>query len=207
MKREWRKEEKALYLPKNKPEQLVVPVQKFFIIQGKGDPNKEEFSEKIGVLYSLAYAVRMMPKSGYTPPGYEDYTVYPLEGLWDLSKEKVQSGSCNKDEYVYTLMIRQPDFVTQEVAECAFEQVNRKKPHPFLGMASFTTMEDGMAVQMMHSGSYDDEYDTFQIMDNYLQEKKLVRRLLSHKEIYVSHVNREHPEKQKTTLRYFVRPL
>lgn len=207
MKREWRKEEKALYLPKGKPEQVTVPVQKFFMIRGKGDPNKEEFAEKIGVLYSLAYAVRMMPKSGYTPPGYEEYTVYPLEGVWELGEECINTDPRNKDGYVYTLMVRQPDFVTPEVVERAFEQVKRKKPHPFLETASFTTMEDGMAVQMMHAGSYDDEVDTFQVMDNYLQENGLRRRLLSHREIYVTNVNREHPEKQKTVLRYFVQSL
>lgn len=207
MKREWRKEEKALYLPKGKPEQVVVPVQKFFMIQGKGDPNKAEFAEKIGVLYSLAYAVRMMPKSGYTPAGYEEYTVYPLEGVWDLSEECAKLDALNKEEYVYTLMVRQPDFVTPEVAERAFDQVKRKKPHPFLETASFATMEDGLAVQMMHLGAYDDEADTFQIMDDYLKEKGLERHLLSHREIYVTNVNREHPEKQKTVLRYFVRAL
>lgn len=207
MKHEWRKEEKSLYLPKAKPEQLLVPAQKFFMIQGKGDPNKGEFAEKIGVLYSLAYAVRMMPKSGYTPPGYEEYTVYPLEGVWDLSEEGIKSEVRSKDDYVYTLMVRQPDFVTQEIVERAFEQVKRKKPHPFLDLASFATAEDGLSVQMMHSGSYDEEDATFQVMNDYLKEKGLERRLFSHREIYVTNVNREHPEKQKTVLRYFVRPV
>lgn len=80
MKFEWRKKEKDLYIPKQKPELVTVPKQKFLMIQGKGNPNHEEFAERVGVLYSLAYAIRMMPRNGYTPEGYFEYTVYPLEG-------------------------------------------------------------------------------------------------------------------------------
>ena len=105
MKYEWRKQEKNLYLPKQKPELITVPEQKFFMIKGKGNLNSEEFSEKIGVLYSLAYAIRMMPKQGFTPEGYFEYTVYPLEGIWDLSDEGRKSETLNKDEFVYSIMI------------------------------------------------------------------------------------------------------
>src|SRR5471030_3111035 len=121
MKFEWKKQEKNLYLPKEKPDLITVPQQKFFMISGKGNPNNEEFSEKIGILYSLAYAVRMMPKQGYTPDGYYEYTVYPLEGIWGLTEEGIQSDTLNKNELLYTIMIRQPDFVTQEVVNRAFE--------------------------------------------------------------------------------------
>ncbi len=85
VKHEWRKKEKALYIPKEKPELVTVPEQKFLMLKGKGNPNNEAFSEEIGVLYSLAYAIRMMPKQGWTPEGYVEYTVYPLEGIWDLT--------------------------------------------------------------------------------------------------------------------------
>ena len=95
MKHEWRKQEKDLYIPKQKSELIKVPEQKFLMIDGKGNPNDEDFSERIGALYSLAYAIRMMPKQGYTPEGYFEYTVYPLEGVWDLTvegkKEKISS--------------------------------------------------------------------------------------------------------------------
>ena len=87
MKHEWRKHEKEYYMPKEKPVLVDIPEFKFFMIKGKGNPNSEEFSEAIGVLYSLAYAIRMMPKNGYTPEGYFEYTVYPLEGIWDLTEE------------------------------------------------------------------------------------------------------------------------
>jgi hypothetical protein len=127
MKHEWRKHEKNLYMPGNKPEIIKVPEQKFIMISGKGNPNDEEFSEKVGVLYSLAYAVRMMPKQGYTLDGYFEYTVYPLEGIWDLTEEVRKSKTLNKNELVYTIMIRQPEFVTQVVMDRVFENVSKKK--------------------------------------------------------------------------------
>jgi len=117
MKHEWRKKEKELYIPKQKPELVTVPEQIFFMIKGSGNPNNEDFAERIGVLYSLAYAIRMMPKNGYTPEGYFEYTVYPLEGIWDLSEEGRQLEELDKDELLYTIMIRQPDFVSSDVVE------------------------------------------------------------------------------------------
>lgn len=107
MKHEWRKHEKELYLPREKPTLASVPEQKFFMIRGKGNPNSDEFSEKIEVLYSLSYAIRMMPKQGYTPEGYFEYTVYPLEGLWDLTEEGRTLDTLDKEELLYTIMIRQ----------------------------------------------------------------------------------------------------
>src|SRR5690554_6218431 len=86
LKHEWRKHEKQLYIPKQKPELVNVPEHKFFMIKGKGNPNSDEFAERIKVLYPLAYAIRMMPKQGYIPEGYFEYTVYPMEGLWDLTE-------------------------------------------------------------------------------------------------------------------------
>lgn len=87
MKHEWRKKEKDLYLPKEKPQLLTVPKQQFPMLEGKGDSNKAEFAERVGVLYSVAYAIRMMPKWGTAPEGYFEYTVYPLEGIWDLTEK------------------------------------------------------------------------------------------------------------------------
>ncbi|WFR58082.1 GyrI-like domain-containing protein [Anaerocolumna sp. AGMB13025] len=204
MKFEWKKQEKNLYLPKEKPDLITVPQQKFFMINGKGNPNDEEFSEKIGVLYSLAYAVRMMPKQGYTPDGYFEYTVYPLEGIWDLTEEGKQSNILNKDELLYTIMIRQPDFVTQEVVNKAFENVRKKKPHPLLDDVTFETMEDGLSVQIMHIGSYDDEPQSFEQMKNFIKENNLEITNLKHREIYLSDARKTEKSKLKTVLRYMV---
>lgn len=205
MKFEWKKQEKDLYLPKDKPNLITVPKQKFFMISGKGNPNDEEFSEKIGVLYSLAYAVRMMPKQGYTPDGYFEYTVYPLEGIWDLTEEGRQSDTLNKDELLYTIMIRQPDFVTQEVFNKAFENVRKKKNQPLLDDVTFETMEDKLAVQMMHIGSYDDEPQSFEQMKKFIKENDLEIVTLRHREIYISDARKTEKSKLKTVLRYIVR--
>lgn len=204
MKYEWRKKEKDLYLPGKKPVLITVPRQKFLMISGKGNPNDEEFSEKVGVLYSLAYAVRMMPKQGYTPDGYYEYTVYPLEGVWDLTEEGRKSNTLIKDELVYTIMIRQPEFVTQEVVDKAHEHVRKKKPHPMLDDVSFGTMEDGLSVQMMHIGSYDDEVGTFEQMKKYIEENNLEIITLAHREIYISDPRKTEKSKLRTVLRYKV---
>ncbi|WP_298839625.1 GyrI-like domain-containing protein [Clostridium sp.] len=205
MKFEWRKQEKNFYLPKDKPNLVTVPEQKFFMISGKGNPNDEEYSEKIGVLYSLSYAVRMMPKQGYIPEGYFEYTVYPLEATWDLTQEGKKFKELNKDELLYTIMIRQPDFVTQDIVDRAFENVRKKKDHSFLADVTFETMEDGLSVQMIHIGSYDDEPKSFELMDKYCLDNNL--QILSdvhHREIYLSDSRRTEKSKLKTVLRYMV---
>jgi hypothetical protein len=205
MKYEWKKQEKDLYLPKEKPELITVPKQKFLMISGKGNPNGEEFSEKIGVLYSLAYAIRMMPKQGYTPEGYFEYTVYPLEGIWDLTEEGKKLDELDKDELLYTIMIRQPDFVTEEVVKIAFENTRKKKPHPLLNNVTFGTIEDGLSVQMLHVGSYDDEAQSFDKMKEFIMNNNLERVSMQHREIYVSDLRKVEVAKLKTTLRYKVK--
>lgn len=205
MKYEWKKQEKNLYMPKQKPELVTVQEQKFFMIKGKGNPNNEEFSEKLGVLYSLSYAVRMMPKSGYTAENYFEYTVYPLEGIWDLTEEGKKLDTLNKDEFLYTIMIRQPDFVTEEVVKRAFESVRKKKPHPFLNDVTFDTMEDGLSVQMLHVGPYDTEPQSFETMNEFTKMNNLQRVSLTHREIYISDARKVEPAKLKTVLRYWVK--
>jgi len=207
MKHAWKKEEKKLYLPKEIPEVVTIPKQTFFMLNGKGDPNDDAFTEKINVLYSLSYAVRMMPKQGYTPEGYVDYTVYPLEGLWDLTKEGKKSGTMSKDEFLYTVMIRQPGFVTRDVADRAFETVRKKKPHPLLDEVVFDTIEDGLSVQMLHVGPYDDEPRSFRIMKDFIADNRLEIGSSRHREIYLSDARKVEPAELKTVLRYTVKPI
>ena len=209
MKIEWKKTEKEIYLPGKNPEVVQIPKMKYFAISGTGNPNHEDFQEKITVLYGLAYAVRMMPKSGYTPPGYEEYTVYPLEGIWDLTEAgrqaKGESLLLDKDQLVYKIMIRQPDFVTDEVFRTAFKKVEKKLPAQLLAQASFEELEDGLCVQMMHIGSFDNEPESFAKMDEFLAVHGLVRKSKVHKEIYLSDFRKTKPEDLKTVLRYFVK--
>lgn len=204
MKFEWRKHEKELYMPKEKVELLTVPEFNFFMLKGKGNPNNEQFSEVVGVLYSLSYAVKMMIKKGVTPDGYFDYTVFPLEGVWDLSEKGKLQENLDKDELLYTLMIRQPDFITKEIAMKAIEMVKKKKPHPLLDDVIFDNMIDGQCVQMLHIGSYDDEIKSFDIMKEYCTENNLERISKVHREIYISDARKTEKDKLKTVLRYKV---
>lgn len=204
MKHEWRKHEKNLYLPKANPELVTVPKQKFLLINGQGNPNNEVFVEKVHVLYSLSYAIRIMPKGGFTPKGYVEYTVYPLEGIWGLTEAGRKLTHLNKDEFVYTIMIRQPDFVTEEVVERAFENVRKKKPHPFLNDAYFDIIEDGLSVQMLHVGPYDDEPQSFEKMKEFVIQNDLDRISMEHREIYLSDARKVEPAKLKTVLRFKV---
>lgn len=202
MKYEWRKQEKELYLPKSKPEAVTVPEYKFFMLDGKGNPNEEEFAEAVGVLYSLSYAVKMMPKKGITPDGYFDYTVYPLEGVWDLAEEARGLEKLDKNSLIYTVMIRQPDFVTDELAQEVIESVKLKKPHSMLETVKFGKMEDGLCIQMMHTGSYDNEPESFSIMEDYCKKMNMKRTSMIHREIYISDVRKTEPDKLKTVLRF-----
>ncbi len=206
MKHEWRKHEKDIYLPKSKPVVVDIPEFKFFTIEGEGNPNDAAFGEYIGVLYSLSYAVKMSPKKGLAPDGYRDYTVYPLEGVWDLNEEakKNFTGILNKDDLVYKIMIRQPDFVSHEFASEIFEYTKIKKPHPLLNKVVFESITEGRCLQMLHIGSYDDESASFQIMEEFAKSNNLIRKCKTHHEIYLSDARKVEPEKLKTVLRFGV---
>jgi len=205
MKHEYKKHEKELYCPKEKPQLLNVPKQKFFCIKGKGNPNNKDFSERIAVLYSLSYAVRMMPKNGFAPDGYFEYTVYPLEGVWDVSEDARNSKELIKDELLYTIMIRQPDFVTKEVIQKAFEIANKKKPHPMLQEVYFDEIEDGLSVQILHNGSYDSEPESFNKMKKFIEDNNYEIKTLVHREIYLTDSRKVEKDKSKTILRYRIR--
>ncbi|WP_125152465.1 GyrI-like domain-containing protein [Clostridium rectalis] len=200
MKYEWRKDEKQLYLPKEVPTLIKVPRHKFFMIKGKGNPNNEDFVERIGVLYTMSYAVRMMPKNGFTPDGYFEYTVYPLEGLWNLTEEGRKLKTFSKDELMYNIMIRQPDFVNEDVVEKAFEIARKKKSHPLLDGIVFDDIEDGLNVQMLHKGSYDDEPETFAKMKEFIYKSNLEIKSMIHREIYLNDARKVKKDKLKTTL-------
>lgn len=204
MKHEWRKHEKELYIPKEKPELVDVPPMNFITISGKGDPNQQDFADRIGALYPIAYAIRMMPRNGFTPEGYFEYTVYPLEGVWDLTEEGRKKETVVKDDLVYTIMIRQPDFVTREVFERAVEIAKKKKNNPLFDEVRFETIKDGLSVQMMHVGPFDEEHRTFEKMKEYMSENNLKLKTLVHREIYISDIRKTEQEKLKTVLRYLV---
>ena len=206
MKHEWRKKEKAFYRPKAKPERIYIPAFKFFTIEGQGNPNGEGFAEYLAALYSLTYAIRMSPKKNMEPEGYYEYTVYPLEGIWDLTEKgrKTYDGQVDKDELLFKLMIRQPDFVNEAYAQKIMEYTQERKPHPLLEKVKFETLEEGDCVQMLHKGSFESESESFQVMEEFAAKEKLTRLSKTHREIYLKDPRRSPPEKLETVLRFWV---
>ena len=204
MKYEWRKQEKEVYLPPNKPVIIDVPKYKFLIIRGKGNPNSAFFGECIEALYAVSYAIRMSYKNGCEPEDFYQYTVYPLEGIWDISEKAKQSfnGKINKDDLVFELMIRQPDFVTNTFAETAKEWALKKKGNQLINQLVFEEVTDGKCIQMMHLGSYDDEPVSFATMEEFCKMNNFRRKSRQHREIYISDPRKVDPEKLKTVLRY-----
>ena len=202
-KYEWRKTEKDFYLAKAVPALLDVPPMQYFVVDGAGSPADEEFQSVVGLLYTLSYTIRMMPKSGWTPPGYQEYTVFPLEGVWTMDTDAWRGGALDKTKLRYKLMIRQPRFATPDVAARAMESARKKIPADLLDRASFESFADGPSVQMVHVGAYDTEPETFAAMDDYMKERGLVRTERAHREIYLSDPRKVSPEKNRTLLRFF----
>lgn len=206
-KHEWRKKEKQFYLPKPTPEVVEVPEFQFLTITGEGNPNNPHFGDYISVLYGLSYPLKMgLKKKDVRPEGYIDYTVYPLEGVWDLSEEgrKNYTGELNKDELVFKLMIRQPDFIDQTYFEEVLEAVKTKKPNALLDEVKLESSTDGTCIQMLHVGSYDNEPASFRMMEAFAEEEGLVRMAKNHREIYLSDFRKVPAEKLKTVLRFRV---
>jgi len=158
------------------------------------------------VLYSLSYAIRMSPKQGVAPEGYVEYSVYPLEGVWDISDEAKKNGAgrLDKNTLVFDIMIRQPDFVSAEYARQTLERVKRKKPHPLLDSVRFEVMTEGRCVHMLHVGAFDAEPESFAEMERFASGLNLRRVSLTHREIYLSDPGRVVPEKLRTVLRFQV---
>jgi hypothetical protein len=206
VKHEWRKKEKNFYLPKNKPERIHIPSFKFFTIEGEGNPNGDHFADCLKALYAVAYAVRMSYKCNAEPEGFFEYTVYPLEGVWDLSPKGRASydGKVDKDELVFKTMIRQPDFVDEAFAQEIIEFTKKKKPQDLLDKVKFESIAEGDCVQMLYHGSYDDEPASFAIMEAFAEQEGLKRLYKTHREIYLKDARKTPPEKLQTVLRFRV---
>lgn len=202
---DYKKDFKQLYVAKIHPEIVEVPRMPFYIVSGSGDPNGEEFTKATEALYSMSYAVKMSYKSEDVPIGYYDYTVFPLEGVWDLID--YSKSSTDKSNFKYTLMIRQPDFLTEEGFERFLGQTKRRKSNPYLDRVRFEYIEDGLNCQMMHIGSFDDEPESFARMEAYCTEHGYIRSSKIHREIYLSDPRKTEQSKLKTVLRFHVKPV
>ncbi|RUS48762.1 hypothetical protein ELR57_04155 [Cohnella sp. AR92] len=187
-------------MPKTVPEIVEVPRIPFFMVSGSGDPNGEEYSMAVEALYTMSYAVRMSHKSDNVPAGYYEYTVFPLEGEWDLVDRS--KPATDKSNFKYTIMIRQPYFVTVEIFERFLDQSKRKKSNPFLETIRFEYAEEGLCCQMMHKGSFDEEPASFARMEAFCAEQGYLRTSKLHREIYLSDPRKTERAKQRTVLRF-----
>lgn len=203
MKYEWRKQDKALYGAKKYPALITIPAQNYIMICGEGNPNDVDFSNRVGALYSLAYAVKSSYKAVSLQEEIHDFAVYPLEGIWT----KINEDYLDKSKLEYTIMIRQPDFISEEMVNEALGMVRIKKPNPLLEEFHFETMQNGLCVEVLHVGAFDDEPVSFEKMDQFSATHGLRRSENYHREIYLSNANRVEKSKLKTILRYSVEQI
>ena len=202
---DFKKEYKEFYTPKNKPSILTVPPMNFIGVRGHGDPNQEggEYKQAIGLLYGIAFTIKMSKKGNHQMKGYFDYVVPPLEGFW------WQAGIsgvdyAHKEDFNWISVIRLPDFVTKADFDWAVEEAGKKKKQDF-SKVEFLNYDEGLCVQCMHIGSYDDEPATVQIMHEYMEAQGYDLDITDqrlHHEIYLSDARKVIPEKLKTVIRH-----
>lgn len=202
---DFKKEYKALYMPKNRPDIVTVPKADYIAVRGQGDPNEADgqYQRAIGVLYAVAYTLKMSHKTEHKIEGFFEYVVPPLEGFWwQDGVERVDY--TDKSTFHWISVLRLPDFVTKADFDWAVETAEKKKKLD-CSSAEFMTIEEGLCVQMMHIGSYDDEPETVAAMDAFLEEQGYVNDLSDtrrHHEIYLSDARKVAPEKRKTVIRH-----
>lgn len=198
-KLDYKKEYKDLYLPPKKPVRIQVPKIQYLMIDGQGAPEGESYQEAISLLYSVAFTIKMSKMSGSQPEGYFDYVVPPLEGLWNCSEKGYDP---DRNQWKWTSLLRQPEFVTQEVFRQAADQAAKKKPELDCARLRLETYDEGLCVQMLHTGPYSREQETIDTLAAFLEKEGLAydhsRR---HHEIYLSDPRRCAPERLKTVLR------
>ncbi len=202
---DFKKEFKEYYMPKNKPQIVDIPSMNYIAVRGKGNPNDEggEYKKAIEVLYAVAYTLKMSYKTDYKIDGFFEYVVPPLEGFW-WSDNGGDFDYSDKSELKWISVIRLPDFVTEKDFLWAVETASKKKKID-CSSAEFLTVAEGLCVQIMHNGSYDDEPATVAVMDEYISENGCVNDLGSerlHHEIYLSDPRKSPPEKWKTVIRH-----
>ncbi len=200
-KLDYKKEYKDLYLPPKKPVLVEVPSMNFIIVDGKGDPNGTEYQDAVGIVYALAFTIKMSKMGDNKPKGYFEYVVPPLEGLW--SSDGVFDYN-KRDKWVWASMIRQPEFVNEDVFRRAVEEAQAKKPDVDVSKARFEAFDEGLCVQMMHIGPFADEPATVEIMHKYIEDNGLLNvtgDIRRHHEIYLNDPRKVAPEKMKTVLR------
>ncbi|NLV59835.1 MAG: transcriptional regulator [Clostridiales bacterium] len=209
---DFKKQNKELYMPPTTPGLVEVPTMRFLMVDGHGDPNTSQaYHAAVDALYALSYTIKMSKMGSQLSPGYFDFVVPPLEGLWWSLEENVDwtAGGYDKSKFTWTSMIRQPDFVNPEVLEQSKFIAAKKKPEVDTGLVRLEEYAEGLCVQIMHIGPYDDEPATIQRMDAFVYQQGYVMDFSpsrGHHEIYLGDPRKTAPEKLKTVIRHPVRP-
>lgn len=207
---DFKREYKEFYMPKNKPEIVNVPKANYIAVRGKGDPNEAggAYQQAIGVLYAVAYTLKMSYKTDHKIEGFFEYVVPPLEGFW-WQGEANGVDHANKAAFNWISVIRLPDFVTEKDFAWAVEAASKKKRLD-CSSAEFLTVDEGLCVQIMHVGSFDDEAASVALMDEYLAKNGYMNDMTEvrlHHEIYMSDARKVAPEKRKTVIRHPIRKV
>lgn len=202
---DYKKEYKEFYLPKNKPEIITVPAMNYIAVRGVGNPNEEEgaYSKAVGILYAIAYTIKMSYKSTHIIKGFFQYVVPPLEGFW--WQDGIEGVDyTRKEEFHWISVIRLPEFVTKEDFAWAVKEATKKKKMD-CSIAEFLTIEEGLCVQIMHIGAFDHEPDTVKKMDEYIEACGYTNDITDsrlHHEIYILEPRKTELEKCKTVIRH-----
>jgi len=202
---DYKKEYKEFYMPKNKPGIVEVPPINYIAVRGKGDPNVEgsEYKESIGLLYGIAFTIKMSKKGDRQIDGYFDYVVPPLEGFW-WQDDVVGVDYTHKEDFNFISVIRLPDFVTNNDVDWAIAEATKKKKTDF-SKVEFFTYDEGLCVQCMHIGSYDDEPATVELMHEFMTSEGYELDITDkrmHHEIYLSDARKVVSEKLRTVIRH-----
>ncbi len=208
---DYKKEYKEFYMPKNKPSIVTIPKMNYIAVRGKGNPNEEgsEYKKSIGLLYAIAFTIKMSYKGTYKIDGYFSYVVPPLEGFWwqEGNLEGIDYGK--KEEMQFISVIRLPDFVMKKDFDWAIEEATKKKGLDF-SKVEFLTYEEGECVQCMHIGPYDDEPKTIDLMHEYIKENGYTLDITKerlHHEIYLSDPRKSEASKLKTVIRHPIKKI
>jgi len=202
---DYKKKYKEFYLPPLQPTIVDIPTMNFIAVKGKGSPHQEDgaYKQAVGLLYTIAYTIKMSPRKGYDINGYFDYVVPPLEGFW-WQDDHQDLDIKHKEDFQWVSFIRLPDFVSEDDVDWAKHEAYRKKQKDF-SLVKFLTYHEGLCVQCMHRGSYDEENKTIELMKQYAKEYGYIpdfKKEFFHHEIYLSDPRRVKVDRLKTVIRF-----
>ena len=207
---DFKKEYKEFYLPPAKPVIVIAPKANYIAVRGKGDPNDEggAYQQAIGILYAVAYTLKMSYKTDHRIKGFYDYVVPPLEGFW--WQEGIDGVDySDKSAFCWISVIRLPDFITEADFDWAVQIASKKKKID-CSSAEFLTIDEGLCVQIMHIGPYDNEPASVALMDRFLAENGYENDMTAsrlHHEIYLSDARKVAPENWKTVIRHPIKKM